>query len=282
MRKRSSTSKTFLMTASVRHFGDRLTPTIFIIVAFFILLATSLNSRFENQLRLVFADISAPIIASISAPLENAALSVQSIATWTNLSAQNATLRAENERLQKWYQMALSLKIENESLSSMLNVIKDPERSFITTRVITDPTGPFYRTVLIPAGANDGVTEGHAAIAPNGLVGRVTQTGNRSSRILMATDINSRIPVFVGNQKTRAILAGTNNEMPVLDHLPKDSSIQVGDRIITSGQGGLFAPALPIGVIEEITEFAVKIRLYADLDALDYVQIVDFGLQDLL
>lgn len=278
---RRSKQGAFLMTAAVKQWRDRLSPVFFILIAAFLFLSTTLNDRLETKIRVAVADMVSPVLSSVALPLKNAVSSVSSASEILTVYQDNQTLRSENERLRKWYQMALSLKLENDSLSKMVNAVKEPKRSFVTTRVITDPTGPFYRSVLIPAGTSQGVHSNHAAIAAEGLVGRVTDVGDNAARVLMATDMNSRIPIFIGDNKVRAILAGTNDERPELDHLPKDTKIEVGQRIVTSGQGGVFAPGLPVGVIEDITDHQVFIRLYADLDHLDYIQVVDFGLQQI-
>ena len=152
--KRKSQKSAFLVTAHVRQLGEKAAPVFFILMALFLLLATSLNGRLAEKMRIATADISAPIMNAISSPVQDTLMSVGAISNFVNITEQNAALRAENERLKKWYQLALSLKMENESLSGLLNLVNEPNRSFITTRVITDPTGPFYRTVLIPAGAD--------------------------------------------------------------------------------------------------------------------------------
>lgn len=275
--RKSSHKKVFVTAASLRLWSDRFAPIFFIVASFFLMLLTGLNSQFQTQMRVIASDVLSPTLSALSLPLEKAAMSVEAIASFSNMAQQNATLKEENERLKKWYQMAVSLKVENERLASMLNLTKEPGRSYITTRVITDPSAPFYQTSLVPAGRDYGVKTGHAAISNEGLVGRVTDVGQNSSRILLATDISSRIPIFVGESKTRAILAGNNTEMPELDHFPRGVEFKVGDRIITSGQGGIFAPGVPVGVIEKIEDLKISVRLFTNLHQLDYVQIVDFG-----
>ena len=272
-------SKAFVITAKVKRWGEKMAPLFFLILASLIFLATTINDRFEAKMRVMIADATAPVFNTVVTPLKNAALSVEYVAQTVQAVEENKDLRAENERLRKWYQMALSLKVENEELKGLVNMVDMPERSFITTRIITDPTAPFLKTVLTPAGTKDGVQENHAAIAPEGLVGRVTDVGDKASRILMATDINSRIPVYIGNKKVRAILAGNNTQTPELDHVARGVELSIGDRVMTSGQGGIFASGVPVGVVEEITDNQVFVRLFADMQNLDYVQIVDFGLK---
>ncbi len=275
--RKNSHKKVFVTAASLRIFSDRFAPIFFLLVSFFLMLLTGLNNQFQSQMRVMVTDVFSPVLSTLSVPLEKAAMSVDAVAAFSHMAQENVHLKEENERLKKWYQMAVSLKVENERLAALLNLTKEPGRSYITTRVITDPSAPFYQTALVPAGRDYGVKTGHAAISNEGLVGRVTDVGQNSARVLLATDISSRIPIFIGDHKSRAILAGNNTEMPELDHFQRGVEFKVGDRIITSGQGGVFAPGVPVGVIEKIEDLKISVRLFTNLHQLDYVQIVDFG-----
>ena len=105
------------------------------------------------------------------------------------------------------------------------------------------------RTVLVNAGTDDRVARGQAAITGEGLVGRLTEVGNRAARVLLITDLNSRIPVTIESSHANAVLAGDNSERPRLLYLPSPDAVKIGDRIVTSGEGGVFPPGLPVGVV---------------------------------
>ena len=137
-------------------------------------------------------------------------------------------LREENERLRRWRAAAQSLESENARLRGLLNFHPEAEATFITGRVIGDSGGAFLRSVLVDIGGRDGVRKGAAAIDGNGLVGRVAEVGQRSARILLITDLNSRIPVLVGDKRERAILAGDNSDLARLVYLPPERSIGPG------------------------------------------------------
>jgi rod shape-determining protein MreC len=114
------------------------------------------------------------------------------------------------------------------------------------------------------------------------LVGRVSEAGARAARILLITDLNSRVPVVVEGSQQRAVLAGDNSERPSLRYLEADSAIRIGDRIITSGQGGIFPPGLPVGVVAALDGGLARIEPYAELSRVDYLRLVDYGLADAL
>ncbi len=91
--------------------------------------------------------------------------------------------------------------------------------SYVTARVIANSGGAYVRTLLINAGIEDHVARGQAAITGEGLVGRLTEVGNRAARVLLITDLNSRIPVMIESSHVNAVLAGDNSERPRLMYL---------------------------------------------------------------
>jgi rod shape-determining protein MreC len=142
--------------------------------------------------------------------------------------------------------------------------------------VVADTGGPFVHTVIVDAGAMRGVSKGMAAVNERGLVGRVTGVGARSARVLLLTDFNSRIPVMVEPSRDHAILAGDNTHEPGLIFLPLNPSLAVGDRVVTSGRGGVLPPGLPIGVVGAIDEDKIAVTPFVDWDRLEYVRLLQY------
>lgn len=228
-----------------------------------------------EKLRVAVADAAVPVMAAISQPFETLADSFSGIKTMRQLKAENIRLKAENERLQQWYEAALKYQAQNKSLQDLLNVKADPAMSFVTTRVVSDPGGSFVKSVLLPVGMTDSISKGNAVMSGRGLIGRVTEVGERSSRVLLVTDLNSRIPVIIQNTRTHGILAGKNTDTLRLERLPIDSSLSVGQRVVTSGDGGQLPPDIPIGTITEVGPGGVVVQPLTDLDKLTYVQVIN-------
>jgi len=124
----------------------------------------------------------------------------------------------------------------------------------------------------------DGVRQGMAAMTGEGLVGRVIEVGDWSSRVLLVTDLSSRIPVTVSGSGDHAILAGDNSPQPRLLYMPQDASARVGAEVMTSGHGGIFPPNLPVGVITKMGHGGAEIAPLASLERLNQVRLVDFNL----
>lgn len=237
-----------------------------------------LMERFRTQI----ADALAPIMDVLSRPAATAAEGVRRVQELASLREENAVLRKENARLLQWQTAARKLNAENDALRGLLNYIPEDGASFITGRVIADSGGAFVRSLLLNAGARDGVRKGQAVVSGEGLVGRVAGVGARSARVLLVTDLNSRIPVVLESTRARAILAGNNMELPHLIRVPPGASVSPGDRVVTSGHGGAFPPGLPVGVVAAVSEAGIAVRPFVEQDRLEYVRVVDFGLRGIL
>jgi rod shape-determining protein MreC len=174
--------------------------------------------------------------------------------------------------------VALRLEGENEALRRLLAFVPDPEARFVSARVIADAGGTFANSMLAFGGAAYGVAVGDAAVTGDGLAGRVVSVAPHSARILLLTDLNSRIPVLIATTGTRAILAGDNSAQPRLLHMTSDSPIVPGERIVTSGDAGAFPPGLPVGVVASVDGGVIRVEPYVERSRLDSVRIVDFGL----
>jgi rod shape-determining protein MreC len=228
------------------------------------------------------ADVVAPILNLLSRPSASAAQAIDSVRELGRLRDENARLKEELARLLQWQTVARRLDHENEELRTLLNLAPDPKARFVTARVVGGSGGAFVRSILVAAGSRDGVRKNQAAITGEGLIGRVTEVGERASRVLLLTDINSHIPVFIERTRERAVLAGdTSNELR-LGYLPSDLAATVGDRIVTSGHGGVFPPGLPVGIITEIQDGKVSVQPFVDWEQIEYVRLVDYELSGLL
>jgi rod shape-determining protein MreC len=126
------------------------------------------------------------------------------------------------------------------------------------------------------------VARGQAALTAEGLVGRVSEIGSRAARILLITDLNSRVPVVVDGTRQRAILAGDNSARPSLRYVDAGGTMRIGDRIVTSGQGGVFPPGLPVGIVASVDTEGARVEPYATLSRVDYLRLVDYGLAEAL
>lgn len=227
-----------------------------------------------RNLRAAVADAAVPVMDALSRPIESVNLAVDEVVGLVNLRAENAELRLAVERLRHWETEARRLARENAALRNLSRLAPDRFPVFVTGRVVGDSGNAFVRAVLVNAGGDDGVREGHAAVTGEGLVGRVVDVGRGASRVLLLTDIGSRIPVVVERTGRHAVLAGDNSRRARLSYLPRSAGLAVGDRLVTSGQGGALPPGLPVGIVSELSEAGARVRPIADLGRLEYVRLI--------
>jgi rod shape-determining protein MreC len=235
-----------------------------------------------ERVRAIAVDAVTPILDGLSRPAATISELANRAREISAVDEENERLRADNERLLHWQYVARELAAENEQLKALLNLTAPPAHSFVTARVVGDPGGAFVRSLLVNAGERDGVKKGQAAVTGNGLVGRVVNVGERSARVLLITDLNSRIPVELESSREQAILAGDNTDLPQLIHLSDRSPVSVGERIVTSGQASAFPPGLPVGVVSAVTDSDIRVQPYIEWSRLEFIRVIDFGTNGIL
>jgi rod shape-determining protein MreC len=156
--------------------------------------------------------------------------------------------------------------------------VAEPQARFVTARVVADPSGTFAHSLLVYAGARDGVAAGHIVVSSEGLVGRVAATATRVSRVLLISDLNARVPVLVGERQVRAILAGDNSARPRLIRLDPGTTVSAGDRVVTSGVTDAFPPGLPVGSVVTVDDRDIRVAPFVQQGRLEFVRVIDHGL----
>jgi rod shape-determining protein MreC len=229
-----------------------------------------------ERLRLQVTDALVPILDVLSRPIDGLVHIGARVQSWVWMAEENAQLRAERERLRQWQAAAQRLEAENASLKALLDYVPDPATTSRTARDDANATNAFAHSVVIAAGTHDGIEKGQIAVTGEGLIGRVAAVSPRAALVLLITDLNSRVPVFVGPARLQAILAGDNSERPKLVHRAGDGVINVGDEVVTSGLAGGFPPAQPIGVVEDTASTAISVRPYVDRNRLEYLRLIRY------
>ncbi len=227
-------------------------------------------------------DTIAPVLDVLSRPAEAVATVVDEVRYLTALRTDNAELRDANDNLVRWQAEARRLERENAVLRALLKTADEAQDQRIAARVIGDFSGAYARSVIVNAGARDGVRKGQAVVTSAGLAGRVAEVGKRSARVLLLTDISSRLPVILEATRQRAILAGDNSSHPKIIYLPINARVRAGDRVVTSGHGGVFPPGLAVGIVSSSGEGTVRVQPLIDWDRLEYLTILDYPLPGIL
>ena len=262
--------------------AQRFTFLGLVILAFALMLIAKVDVAMMERIRVQITDSVAPIIDIMSRPMALLNETVVQLSALSTVHERNERLRQDNERLLHWQSVARMLEAENQALRAQLNYVPGPEASYVSARVIADTGGAFAHSVLLNIGYQPGVDKGHAVVTGDGLIGRVEGVGSRATRVLLISDLNSRIPVLIEATRTRAILAGNNSNRPRLIHLAPGATVSPGDRIVTSGHGGVFPVGLPIGLVDAVNEGGISVLPFVPRDRLEYVRILDFGLKGII
>jgi len=262
-----------------RGFSQRVSFIFFAGMAVALLIVARSQPQVASTIRIHTIDTLAPVLDAIARPMA----AVENLGTMArdtlSLRADNQRLRDENVHLVEWQNTVVALEKENRELRDLAHFKAEPGLAYISARVIADTGGAYVRGLIVTAGKVDGVREGMAAMTGDGLIGRVVEVGDWSSRILLISDLNSRIPVTVAETGDRAILAGDNSAQPKLLFMPRDAAAKEGAHIVTSGHGGVFPPNLPVGLLQETGHDSFAVVPSADLGRVTYVRLVDFDLK---
>lgn len=234
------------------------------------------------RISMFMTEVSAPVLDLMSRPVQALRSGVIEVDYYLNALSENERLREEVRRLRNWQVTALNLEQENSRLKGLLNTADLPGAHFISGRVIGDATSPFVDTLLINVGAQQGVREGMAVVGEGGLLGRIISAGSDASRILLLTDLNSKVPVIVEPGGYRAVLSGNNGGLPQLVYLPNKVQVNAGDRLVTSGHGGMFPPGIPVGMVSTVRPadraVAPLVRPFVDSGNTTFVRILRYEL----
>lgn len=249
-----------------------------IIILIFISIVSVLVGKSENStisfLRTGILDALTPVMEIIVVPLDALRDSKTALQTYLLVHSKNTQLDSENKKLRLQVVRLYQVQKENERLKELLNYVKDVEYKYISAKVVGNASGPFARSVLINAGENDEVLKGQAVVMNGGLVGRIIELGNNSSRVLLLTDINSKISVISMDSRERSILAGNNTENPKLIYLPKESKIADGEVLVTSGDGDMLPPGIMVGKAHKLPDGSYEITPFVSWHNIEYVSVL--------
>jgi rod shape-determining protein MreC len=252
----------------------RLLIGIIVFVLIVLTLIWRIDSPRVERFRMAVIDQVVPNFEWAMAPVTLTLKIVRDFQSYQRIYEQNQELRRELQQMKAWKEAALQLELKNARLLDLNNVRLDPDLTFITGVVLTDSGSPFRKSVLLNIGERDGLREGWAAMDGIGLVGRISGVGQETARVLLLTDNSSRVPVTIQPSGQTAILTGNNSPTPLIDFLEKPELVRAGDRVVTSGDGGVFPPDLLVGQVVEDRQGRLVVRPAADFERLAFLRIL--------
>lgn len=259
---------------------DFTTPVRRVLIALMALVLIALflfwriDSPRAEAMRIAIIDRVVPGFEWALAPVTQVSQMIGGFQSYARIYQQNQELRRELQAMQAWKEAAVQLEQENSKLMALNNVRIDPALTSVTGMVMVDSGSAFRQSVLLNVGADDGIVEGWATMDGLGLVGRISGVGKRTSRVVLLTDPSSRIPVAVQPSGERALLTGDNTPLPILDFIETPDNVRPGDRVVTSGDGGVFPRGLLAGQVVQGSDGRMRLRPAADYGRLEFLRVL--------
>jgi rod shape-determining protein MreC len=251
---------------------------LLLVVVSLVLIAVFLVWRIDSprveRFRAQVTDRIVPNFDWAMAPVTGAVNLARDYQSYQRIAEQNQELRRELRKMQSWKEAALQLEQENARLLDLNNVRLDPRLTFITGVVLADSGSPFRQSVLLNVGARDGLVDGWATMDGIGLVGRISGVAQNTSRVILLTDASSRIPATIQPSGQPAIIIGDNSAAPPIDFLENPDQVRPGDRVVSSGDGGVFPAGLVIGQVASDPGGRLRVRLAADYERLKFLRVL--------
>jgi len=244
------------------------------IVSILLIFLETVDSKPLNKVRSFIKDVVYRSAVVASYPTKIFSGSYNLLDEHFNLYKDYKDLKKENEELKNKRSKSDFLELENIQLRQLINEQIESKSNLVSARVILDEQSPYLNSFVINIGANKNIKNGMAVLDGKNFIGRIVDVNYFSSRILLVTDLNSKIPVVSEPSGNHAILSGRGNNMPTLEYLSENHEINNGDKIYTSGKEGIFSPGITIGEVKinkEKDRFEVK--LYSELNEITFVNV---------
>src|SRR3569833_1532043 len=266
-----------------RKSNAQLPLVIVIVLAVVLVLVGKTQSGLLDQARVRVTDKMAPVQTKARAPIQGFDRWMGSISEIFSVYEQNLKLKEENARLRQWRNLAIVLQGRVTRHQSLLHAVPDPKMNAVLARVIGRANRPFLQTKILDAGRDDHALPGQAVVDARGMIGRIYLAGRNTSWVILLTDINSRIPVTVATSakdataNVQAMMTGDNSQWPALDMVSRQVTLHAGDQVVSSGDGGLLPPGLPIGTVVQDSAGGWREQLLADAGSTQDVEVLNFS-----
>jgi rod shape-determining protein MreC len=250
---------------------------IVIALAVVLVLLGKAQSGLFDRARSHATDLMAPLLEKARAPVAGFDRWIGSIGEIFSVYEQNLKLKEENARLRQWRNVAIVLQGRVGRYQALLHAVPDPQMNRVLSRVIGRASRPFLQTMILDAGRGNKVLPGQAVMDARGMIGRIYLTGQRTSWVILLTDLNSRIPVTIAPRNIQAMMTGDNTATPALNMVSHTVILHAGDQVTSSGDGGLLPAGLPVGTVVSDGAGGWRVALLADAAASQDVEILNFS-----
>ena len=248
-----------------------------IILSIMFLFAEKIETKPLNYLRSIIKDTIYRGSLVVSIPLKIFDNIVEDISTYMNLYDNYNKLKVENDELKNNISKSDFLELENTQLRKLIEEQVSSSSNLVSARIMLDKQSPYLNSLIINIGSNKNIKNGMAVLDGKNFIGRIVDVNFFSSRVLLVSDLNSKISVISEPSAHHAILTGHGKNALSLEYLPKNHNIKDDDKVYTSGKEGIFSPGIPVGIVK-IEKNIVTVSLFSDLSQITFVNV---NLEDL-
>lgn len=244
------------------------------LLAFGLILIALVDPQGFAAIRGAVSDVTAPVSGAGRGAVQQGGRIDDYVANWWNAGRQNAELKRELVEARRKLTQARATDLENRRLRRLVNVIEGDTEIVATARLVNSSLTSPRRLATIFAGRNQGVRPGQPVRAPDGLVGRIVDSGRNAARVLLLTDRSNVVPVKLTRDGTPAFTSGRGDGSIEVRSLEAGrDSFRRGDLLVTSGTGGIYPPDIPVAVIVRSFGDSARARPLADPAALDFAMV---------
>ena len=244
------------------------------VVGLVLLVASTFNPPAFSALRMGVAGVTTPISTGLATVGSSISGIPDAIGNYFFVKQENVALRADRERTRALLMRARTIAYDNRRLRSLLAIRERSTAPVVTARLVSSSASSGRRYALLNAGRWNGVLPGMPVRGPDGLIGRVVETGPNAARILLLSDGDSIVPVRRTRDGMPAIAAGRGDGMIDIRSVNATNvRFNAGDLFVTTGTGGIYAPGVPVARVTKAGSDSVMARAFADPDTLDFALV---------
>ena len=199
----------------------------------------------------------------------------ENISSHISLYENYTKLKIENEKLKNNISESDFLELENTQLRKLIEEQVTSPSNLVSARVMLDKQSPYLNSLIINVGSNKNIKNGMAVLDGKNFIGRIVDVNFFSSRVLLITDLNSKIPIITEPSAYHAILSGHGENPLSLEYLPENHKVLDGHKVYTSGKEGIFSPGIPIGEVK-VEKDVINVSSFSDLSQITFIN-VDLG-----
>ena len=237
------------------------------------------NSNLSNELRAKSINTVYSITSIVSSPINLIKNGLESIYEIQNIYEENQKFKEMQLFDSASFQEMVSMKLKIAQYEKLLNASSDIDFNFITSRIVADFSNNFNSTLVINAGTKKNVEVDMPVLGSDGIVGRISHVSENLSRVLLLSNINSRIPVMISDDGYHGILIGQGRKNPIIEFVENIEKISIGDLVTTSGKGGIFPPFQLVGHVVGKKSNEIEISIFEDITSLSHVKLLDYKLK---